>query len=847
MIKNGKTYLNYEGYEDRYGMKTRPALVRYEEKSYQEYPSQEPIDYVSCTIYIDGKSFTDNINGIHEVNGKPYSVALLKPFKSHDTEFQKYNLVANRFDASRISDWELLFEDACKLHMGGDPLAYSLVAIAFDKFAWDPQVIQDAISSFDDAEIQVLFEMINYLSWALSPNKLKLVHNLNGRFGKVCCACFPPALEDASEQCNISYLNLNVYSLIDAIEDAIDNVDLNDATGFLKLYHWLGNDSVAISYQDLYDCYPYLDDYTKSQVIKRFFYDIKHQRLEFNDELKRITSSTNAIYYSTLRYVLQSWPEYRAVASEFVLDCLETYKSSNQQSFQVYNGILDWAMQKSQIHHRPVDLYFHDWLCYCQGGVLLNPYFRGFADFKIKYEIDEFSFEEDSIYNNIKTLRDRHSKQLSHEESRVVIDESTGLPRLDENGIPIVSTITIWEDRWEVIKDTDNHKIAHKNYIDLFVNWSKRPESEPNENIFTSEMIDSTIVRANVEQHILNKYNTLSPYINERQKDEVVTLFMIEVAMKAIIDESAEVGALPGVEESVVKESVKERLIEIMGESLECEFDSSKLRLAQTDTQYRRNANETKCFIIKRQEYRRYRSKYCAPTLSNVQFLLTKKKFAICYGDRCFLTSINKSPRWQDYKLIHLLEILGYDVLEETEAGYMPNQTYNQFTNQINKAIRFYNRLICRDCGHILFPATNHGHSRFKCLSPLCKEYNQEVYLNFCHVCKKGLIDSRDTKKCPNDLYICPDCGACCSNDFFESMADRYKLQGKKIPMFISSKIGLGHADRHMFFCHKCGTRKVDVQENDGHRLTGRCPNCEPIPNIESDLQDFKYIEDDIE
>ena len=68
MIKNGKTYLTYEGYEDRYGMKTRPALVRYEEKSYQEHPSQEPIYYVSCTIYIDGKSFTNNINGIHKVH-----------------------------------------------------------------------------------------------------------------------------------------------------------------------------------------------------------------------------------------------------------------------------------------------------------------------------------------------------------------------------------------------------------------------------------------------------------------------------------------------------------------------------------------------------------------------------------------------------------------------------------------------------------------------------------------------------------------------------------------------------------------------------------------------------------
>ena len=242
------------------------------------------------------------------------------------------------------------------------------------------------------------------------------------------------------------------------------------------------------------------------------------------------------------------------------------------------------------------------------------------------------------------------------------------MPQIDEKGNPIVSTIIIWEDRWRIRKSHDQDDDTHKKYIEMFVNWSKRPEYETDENIFTSEMIDPTIVRANIEQYILNRFGTLSPYVFQREEDEVMKLFMNKVEMKAILDSSAELGVSPGVEASVVKESVKERLIEIMGESLECEYDPTKLRLAHTDSQYRLNADETKCFIRLEKKYRRRRRIYCAPTLSDKPNLLTKRKCAICQGDMCFVTSISKSPHWSNYKLIHLLEILGYDILEETDT-----------------------------------------------------------------------------------------------------------------------------------------------------------------------------------
>ena len=294
------------------------------------------------------------------------------------------------------------------------------------------------------------------------------------------------------------------------------------------------------------------------------------------------------------------------------------------------------------------------------------------------------------------------------------------------------------------------------------------------------------------------------------------------------MNDSSHIGIPPGVEEAVVKERVKNRLIALFGETLECDYDQTLYERAQTDSQYGRGEESPECFVKKIKHYYREREIYCAPELADEPNLLTGRKCAYCQGDMCFLTSIKKEPEWKELSLIHILEIIGYNVLEETEAGFIPNQVYNQFVNQINKAIRFYKRLTCRECGHILFPAQPKGHTRFKCLLPACSEYNKEVYLNYCYDCKKGIIDSRETKQCPNGLYICPTCNSCCSNKFFESMALKYQRQGRHIPAFISRNAGKGHKELNMVFCPQCGTQKTDYVDRAGnHEL--RCLTCHPI------------------
>lgn len=809
--------LQYEGYFSRFGNTVRPALVRYNEVD------DGHKRFITCRIYIDNKTSKETTYPHRSLGDKPYSIALLRNSRDKDV------LLPVKFDPSSEEAWICLFEDACRLRQSGDPLAHALVAIAFDKFDWQNDVIMRVFATLGQEKENIITDMIVLFSWALSANKIMQIKKLTDK----CQAVFPVCLEEAAKIYGIGYEDFNVHSLTEQIISAHRNNPRRDGGEFIRFLNWATSENVTITLQEINDFYPYLGERDRNIVIKRFFHDIKRGVFTYNDEALEIFSSQNYRYYSQYRYIFNSWPNLRNVSSDFVLDCIKTYISSNQQSFQEYNGILDWAMRKSMELHRPINIRFSDWLSYCEGGVVLNSQFKGFADFEIKYKINDSSFEDDRLRRNIEMLRDRYSTRCYHTELQIYTDPATGEAVVDPNtGRAKTYEVTVWEDRWRL-----NGNRHSDEYIDLFVNWEKRPATETDTYVFTPEMIDPTIVRSRVERYIQDKYNSLTPYISlGLPHGDVVDLFMSEVAMRAILNPAANLGESPGVKYEVVENAVVERLKELFGDTLECDYDLSKLRTAQTDTLYRANAKKNECFVVSEKTYQERRRIYCTPVLSERQTLLTKRKFAICRDDMCFKTCIKKNPKWTEYKLIHLLEIIGYKILEETEAGCIPNQVYNQFGIQINKAVGFYKRLVCRECGHLLFPVKSNPNSpqgleynRIMCLSPSCSEHRKPVYLSFCHTCKKGLIDSRDSKTCPNGLHICPECSSCCSNAFFDAQVEKRRRSGLPVPASWARNVGHGHLERGMIFCHKCGSQKVDVHADGSGRLAGRCPVCEPI------------------
>ena len=178
------------------------------------------------------------------------------------------------------------------------------------------------------------------------------------------------------------------------------------------------------------------------------------------------------------------------------------------------------------------------------------------------------------------------------------------------------------------------------------------------------------------------------------------------------------------------------------------------------------------------------------------------------------------------------MEIMGFPELNKTEAGYEPYETVRIFVAMLNKALKKFNRLQCRECGHLLFSTeTDRGrfnsYNNFACANPNCQEYNKAVYINYCYHCKKGLIDSRDSARFPNGWHICPTCLSCCDDNLYERMAQRYILQHKPVPKRIEGNRGHGHNDKGEYFCPQCGTPLEDVVEQDEHKKG--CPNCHKL------------------
>lgn len=147
----------------------------------------------------------------------------------------------------------------------------------------------------------------------------------------------------------------------------------------------------------------------------------------------------------------------------------------------------------------------------------------------------------------------------------------------------------------------------------------------------------------------------------------------------------------------------------------------------------------------------------------------------------------------------------------------------------VNKASQLFRRVICRECGHILFPIkrnTFNRYNNFECCNPVCCARGQRIYLSQCHHCKRGLIDSRDSKACPNGWRICPTCLSCCNDNQIEIQAQKYERRGNPVPQFIQSTRSNGHNDKKQYFCPKCGGEIIkyfDPQRNETYIFCDAC------------------------
>jgi hypothetical protein len=342
IIEDNKIVLRCEGFENRCGLNKRIALIRYDIESHEYYDqyrhTEVQTNYLKYTLYLDGKEEDRGTLGeLKQISETPPSIVLLESIQTTDDDNSGNNVIGRRFDSNSKEDWVCLFNDIIATYNNrfDNEFAIAFLLLVFDRFFLKINIIEEALSSFADDIKARLVILINNAAFGLCPKKIQIIKRLIEGMGSDCPAFYPEVLEEAAIQCGFKYETLKPHSLTDLLLEKAPIDEIEEPSIFIQFIKWVRGSDIKINIQDLNDCFPYLGEKQRSDVIRRYFLDVKMGHLEYNEQSLMVFSSSKYKYYSKVRYIYDSWPENRNVSTEFLLDCLKTYEKTKQEQFQI--------------------------------------------------------------------------------------------------------------------------------------------------------------------------------------------------------------------------------------------------------------------------------------------------------------------------------------------------------------------------------------------------------------------------------------------------------------------------------------------------------------------------------
>lgn len=244
---------------------------------------------------------------------------------------------------------------------------------------------------------------------------------------------------------------------------------------------------------------------------------------------------------------------------------------------------------------------------------------------------------------------------------------------------------------------------------------------------------------------------------------------------------------------------------------------------------------------------------FCEGRKANKEHSKLKKEFWWCSNQECFqncvtdhlsenLNSDVKKDLWEEYTLFDFLRILKINVDEHNGLDFIKDGHYHKFLGHINAFNRLLEHLYCEKCSNLLHPVkTSHfalyRDVRFHCIEDNCSEKHNEVYLNHCLYGEcKTIIDSRVSKRCEHGLYICPNCGTCCSEELFKRKLESLNKVGGYIHQELIENVQKqnGHLEKREYYCYNCSDMMTENSSNNY-----KCSKC----NVTYDLDKFKWLD----
>ena len=683
--------------------------------------------------------------------------------------------------------------------------------------------------------------------------------------------------------------------------------------GFIHYKYWMSHTGRKLfNYAFLEIVYSYVRSQTQLSIVKRYLHDVRIKLIDIDFSLIQNMRDTRYQMFVDIRYFITTPGDNIDLVAPMFCDALLTLKNSEGKKIQEFNGIMDFAIGHSNKAYPNIDLGIRYFLPTCDGGLMHNSSFYGFIHYALIYTFDESKLIEENLKKTVDYLINRYASLQYHHVCKSDNDKELSLDD-SEKCKKLITTINKKFENGKIIKQVVKYacpNIAHepiKPYV-----WKRTPgASDPILSLFIDNIESKEFLRfedINIEklkQSLLmwgRKYLSFS-FINDnppeklRKKDvalHIVLSYYSPTAMKIYpnsdmfysskksllgawspIDSSANQKAeeiAQKAESPIVYANTFESLKKMfpdaeVGENyVKLPYDSMVLSKIKAFYHYRQHDydpeigySETsywnKEFLSPRNIQGVF---YCTPKVADTREAVSNLPFFWCKSDECFCNmlddqTLDKQSEWSKYTLYHAAEILGYNLIEVTDKGNIPVEAVSNFAAEVRQAEKLYARLICRSCGHMIFSTRGtmlNGSRFFSCANSQCKEYRNEIYLSQCNNCKRGLIDSRDSKRCENGWVICPSCLACCNDELFDRLIDRHRRNGR-VPVRLLESQGKGHNNKNIFFCPKCGTRlsnivieeKVKLEDGTEDIIQSNvfgCPQCKT--SYEKELEKYQNI-----
>lgn len=688
-------------------------------------------------------------------------------------------------------------------------------------------------------------------------------------------------------------VNSNEYNGKDCEYKTFD--DELEPNFFLKVRRWLFDGAYdLVEYDKLGRFMRLFTPLTQIKIVKRYFHAIHTGYVEFSQELLK-EFQTNRFENWGIYYHCVSEPSKPInLTIPLLCDNILTFLNSGQTTLQTINGTLDLAYARCDTNIPEVDFGMKYFMPLCNGGAIPNTIsFPGFICYEVIYGLNENVLAEESIKTKfIKYLNlfgSKHQVQVCNN----IINSFETCPQKEKksNACRQCADFGVkWLDKW-TLKFNNSDFELQKQILNLFlpVNLCRDGAIVSSNN----ESFDAADFKKKLIKLLDQNFECVSPTVSYNIDERQISLeggwiiskqtksylsmifsdFLTPLWVKVeprnnsyvgrhVLDE--QIGATPEMYEQerfrggfpvkiqkMEHDYIYPKIVSVLQEILQIKptpdnvfnvpYSEKQLRKLKSDFFSFKVSDNSKVFSEKNSGFitgthSKY-DRYCAPKFENDFYSVLQLPFFWCRGKECFKNSLSQQTlstcrRWSDYTLLHMLEILGYPQVKNTEGGIEPSELIRSFIGMVNKAASLFKRVKCRECNHILFPMGNtqfNRYNNFECRVPTCGQKNKRVYLSQCHHCKVGLIDSRDSAQCPNGWHICPKCLSCCDDAIYEKMASKYILKKIPIPPRIQEKLHHGHNDKGKFFCPNCGGEVIMVVDPHTDRQARVCQQCHTV------------------